>query len=292
MFDNMKELFSARDTLQKTRAEIADAEQQLQTLKEKLSDAKMELEAREETIAKRDDIIIAINHQVTAERQAILDNYIGKEQEAADQLAATEEKLKKAREHFEDCERQVYCMANLYKAMRGAIMQYSTTGMPDDLDVTPEEFEEIRLMEESVGLKMHSYKLEELRQMHEVNNEEIRKLLQRYERKLIVPTDRVVFQLVVLGMRAELQQIINDLEYGELSRAQVRLHLSAGKYLKIVSFAGLASADALTEFVSEYEILLKEILRIEHAYTERRTDFERHQKIFGKSEDTEPADAE
>lgn len=287
MFDNMKEMFSARENLRKTQAEIAEAEQRLKALQDKLANAEMELQAREETIAKRDDIIIAINHQVTAERQAIIDDFAEKEQQAQDELAAAQEELKEARDHFEDCERQVYCMANIYKAMRNAIMQYSATKIPDDLDVTPEEFEEIRLMQESVGLKMHSYKMEDLRQMHEANNEEIRKLLQRYEKKMEAPTDRVVFQLIVLGLRAELQQMVSDLEYGELSRAQVKLHLTVGKYLKIVSFAGLTSTEAITDFVSEYETLLKEILRLEDAYLERRTDFEKHQKIFGNKDDKE-----
>lgn len=287
MFDNMKEMFSARENLRKTQAEIAEAEQRLKALQDKLANAEMELQAREETIAKRDDIIIAINHQVTAERQAIIDDFAEKEQQAQDELVAAQEELKEAREHFEDCERQVYCMANIYKAMRNAIMQYSATKIPDDLDVTPEEFEEIRLMQESVGLKMHSYKMEDLRQMHEANNEEIRKLLQRYEKKMEAPTDRVVFQLIVLGLRAELQQMVSDLEYGELSRAQVKLHLTVGKYLKIVSFAGLTSTEAITDFVSEYETLLKEILRLEDAYLERRTDFEKHQKIFGNKDDKE-----
>lgn len=287
MFDNMKEMFSARENLRKTQAEIAEAEQRLKALQDKLANAEMELQAREETISKRDDIIIAINHQVTAERQAIIDDFAEKEQQAQDELAAAQEELEEARDHFEDCERQVYCMANIYKAMRNAIMQYSATKIPDDLDVTPEEFEEIRLMQESVGLKMHSYKMEDLRQMHEANNEEIRKLLQRYEKKMEAPTDRVVFQLIVLGLRAELQQMVSDLEYGELSRAQVKLHLTVGKYLKIVSFAGLTSTEAITDFVSEYETLLKEILRLEDAYLERRTDFEKHQKIFGNKDGKE-----
>ena len=136
-------------------------------------------------------------------------------------------------------------------------------------------------------LRQPSYKMEDLRQMHEANNEEIRKLLQRYEKKMEAPTDRVVFQLIVLGLRAELQQMVSDLEYGELSRAQVKLHLTVGKYLKIVSFAGLTSTEAITDFVSEYETLLKEILRLEDAYLERRTDFEKHQKIFGNKDGKE-----
>ena len=289
MFDSVKELLNAKESLQDTRAQIAEAEAQLEELRDQLREAQMELQAREDTIAKQDEIIIAIHEQTTAERQAILDDYSAREKKVSEKLEQAEQQLKKVKVYFEDCERQVYCMANLYKAMRAAVAQYSTTQFPADLDITPEEMEEIRLTEESVGLKMHSYKMEDLRKMHEANNTLIEQLLTRYENRLVVPADRVVFQLMTLGIRAELQQIISELEYGELSRAQVKLHLSVNKYLKIVSFAGLGALDDLTEYSSELEVLLKETLRLEHTYCERRTMDERRKKIFG---DPDGADAD
>lgn len=292
MFETMKELLGARESLKATNAKIADAEARLQQLEDKLNQAQEELNAREETIARKDDIIIAVHKQVTQEREAIVANYADREAQAAQRLDQTEKNLQKAKTYFEDCERQVYCMANLYKAMRAAITHYSTTAFPDDLDITPEEMEEIRLTEESVGLKMHSYKMEDLHKMHEANNKLLEQLLTRYETRLIVPADRVVFQLMTLGIRSELQQIINEMEYGELNRAQVKLHLAVGKYLKIISFAQLDAANELDAFASELEILLKEILRLEHAYCERRTDFERHQKLFGSDEEEEQSVSE
>ncbi|MGM9617959.1 hypothetical protein [Butyricicoccus sp.] len=292
MFESMKELFSAREALNSTQAQIAEAEERLQELQEKLEETETELAARDATIAKQDDIIIAIHKQTTAERQAIVDDFAEKEKQAARQLEQTEEKLKKAKTYFEDCERQVYCMANLYKAMRAAITRYSASAVPEDMDITPEELEELRLTEESVGLKMHSYKMEDLHKMHEANNKLLEQLLARYETRLIVPADRVVFQLMTLGLRAELQQIINEMTYGELNRAQVKLHLATNKYLKIVSFAKLGAIDELTAFASELETLLKETLRLEHAYLERRSDYERHKRIFGDPEEEEAADTE
>lgn len=292
MFERMKELFSAREALNSTQAQIAEAEERLQELQEKLEETETELAARDATIAKQDDIIIAIHKQTTAERQAIVDDFAEKEKQAARQLEQTEEKLKKAKTYFEDCERQVYCMANLYKAMRAAITRYSASAVPEDMDITPEELEELRLTEESVGLKMHSYKMEDLHKMHEANNKLLEQLLARYETRLIVPADRVVFQLMTLGLRAELQQIINEMTYGELNRAQVKLHLATNKYLKIVSFAKLGAIDELTAFASELETLLKETLRLEHAYLERRSDYERHKRIFGDPEEDEAAETE
>lgn len=291
MFESVKELLSARETLETVQEQIAESEAKLQELQEQLKDAEAELAARNDTIAKKDDIVIAIHKQTTEERQKIVDHYDKLEKAAHSKLDKTEDLLKKAETHFEDCERQVYCMANLYKAMRAAISRYSLSSVPEDIAITPEEMEELRLTEESVGLKMHSYKMEDLHKMHEANNTLLEQLLARYEMRLSMPTDRVVFQLMTLGLRAELQQIISELTYGELSRAQVRLHLAVNKYMKIVSFGKLPSTDELAAYASELEVLLKETLRLEHTYLERQLDYEKHKRIFGDPDETDAQNA-
>lgn len=285
MFESMKELLRARESLASTQAQIAEAEKQLQELQGHLQEAQIELKAREDTIAKQDDILAAVHRQTTAERQSIVEKYTTQEEQVSNKLAQTQAKLNKAKTHFEDCERQVYCMANLYKSMRAAIAKYSMTDVPEDLEITPEEMEEIRLTEESVGLKMHSYKMEDLRKMHEANNALIEQLLVRYETRIAVPVDRVLFQIMTLAIRSELQQIVNEMAYGELNRAQVKLHLAVGKYMKIVTFAGLNATQMLTYYSSELEVLLKETLRLEYEYYERRENYERHQQMFGDPEE-------
>jgi len=287
MFENVKELLSARETLETVNEQLAASEAKLQELQKQLKDAEEELAARNETIAKKDDIVIAIHKQTTDERQKVVDYYDGLEKEARSKLNKTQDLLKKAETHFEDCERQVYCMANLYKAMRAAIGRYSMSAVPENLDITPEELEELRLTEESVGLKMHSYKMEDLHKMHEANNALIEQLLARYEVRLSIPADRVVFQLMTLGLRAELQQIINELTYGELSRAQVRLHTAVNKYMKIVSFGKLPSTDELAAYASELEVFLKENLRLEYTYLERQSDYEKRKRLFGDPDKTD-----
>ena len=287
MFENVKELLSARETLETVNEQLAASEAKLQELQKQLKDAEEELAARNETIAKKEDIVIAIHKQTTDERQKVVDYYDGLEKEARSKLNKTQDLLKKAETHFEDCERQVYCMANLYKAMRAAIGRYSLSAVPENLEITPEELEELRLTEESVGLKMHSYKMEDLRKMHEANNALIEQLLARYEVRLSIPADRVVFQLMTLGLRAELQQIVNELTYGELSRAQVRLHTAVNKYMKIVSFGKLPSTDELAAYASELEVLLKETLRLEYTYLERQSDYEKRKRLFGDPDQTD-----
>ncbi len=292
MFENMKERVSARDKLNTINERITEAEAQLQELTAKLDEARVELEAREETISKKDDIIIAIHQQVTAERENILSQYAEQEEKAVEQLERTQSRLKHAKTHYEDCERQVYCMANLYKAMRASIKKYNASAVPSDLAMSEEELEELDLMEEAVGLKMHSYKIEELHKLHEVNNKLLEQLIVRYQNKMIVPADRVAFQLMSLAVRAELQQIIDEMDYGGLNRACVRLHLVIGKYLKVISASDMDKTNDFAAYAGELEVLLKETLRLEHEFYARKTDFVRHEQLFGDPEKNDDGDEE
>lgn len=100
MFESVKELLSARETLETVNEQIAESEARLQELQEQLKDAEAELAARNDTIAKKDDIVIAIHKQTTEERQKIVDHYDRLEKEAHNRLNQTEELLKKQRHIF------------------------------------------------------------------------------------------------------------------------------------------------------------------------------------------------
>ena len=94
MFESVKELLSARETLETVQEQIAESEAKLQELQEQLKDAEAELAARNDTIAKKDDIVIAIHKQTTEERQKIVDHYDKLEKAAHSKLDKTEDLLK------------------------------------------------------------------------------------------------------------------------------------------------------------------------------------------------------
>lgn len=279
MFDSIKELTNSKRALQAAKEELADVEKQLAEMEDQLQTLSAELAEKEETIASRDEIIHAIHEQVTNEREGILADYAEREAVAKQELEQVSDLLKQAEERYDDCERQVYCVANLYKSMRSGVARFTQSGNPNDLELTPEEMEEAAVLQQSVGLKLNSYQLEDLKKMQEANNTLIEQLLARYEARLIVPADRVVFQLMTLGIRAELQQILTEMEYGNINRAQISLHLAVKKYLNIVNFANLAATGVLEAYAAELEMLLKETIKIEHEFCLRRHSYYVRQEL-------------
>lgn len=279
MFDNIKDLTKSRRALDNVNAQLEETKRALEEAQEKLSQLNSEIAEKEETIERRDEIIHAIHRQVTKERESILEDYAEREATAKAELDQTTEQLNAAQTRYDECERQVYCIANLYKSMRSGVARYTQSGNPSDLELTAEQQEELQVMEQSVGMKLNSYQLNDLKTMQEANNKLIEQLLTRYESRLIVPADRVVFQLMTLGVRAELQQILAEMEYGDINRAQIRLHLSIQKYLKIISFANLAATGVLEAYASELELLLKETIKVEHEFCLRRHSYQARQEL-------------
>ncbi len=287
MFDSIKDLTKAKRALSDTNAQIAEAEQTLNEMRRKIAALDAELTEKEETISQRDEIIHAIHRQVTKERESVLEDFSEREAIAKQEFEAISDRLKEAETRYEDCERQVYCIANLYKSMRSGVARFTQSGNPADLELTTEEQQELTVLEKSVGLKLGSYQMNDLKTMQEANNKLIEQLLTRYESRLIVPADRVVFQLMTLGIRAELQQILAEMEYGDINRSQISLHLAVKKYLKIISFANLAATGVLESYASELEMLLKETIKLEHEFCLRRHSYHVRKEMGEEEAETE-----
>ncbi|MGN1013810.1 MAG: hypothetical protein ACI4PM_00475 [Butyricicoccus sp.] len=279
MFDSIKDLTNAKRALTETTTALEDTQRRLAEAKEQLAQMEQEIAEKDETIARRDDIIHAIHRQTTKERESILEDFADREAAAKEELDRITERLEEAQTRYDECERQVYCIANLYKSMRSGVARFTQSGNPAELELTAEEQEELNLMEQSVGLKLGSYQMQDLKTMQDANNKLIEQLLTRYESRLIVPADRVVFQLMTLGIRAELQQILAEMEYGDINRSQISLHLAVKKYLKIVSFANLAATGVLESYATELEMLLKETIKLEHEFCLRRHSYHVRQEM-------------
>lgn len=279
MFATFKELLNLKRSVANARTELESLQTKIEQRRRSLADAETELRQKEAIIAERGNTIERIMREVTEDREHLLQDYARKETAAQTRLDDLNGRLAQAETMMDDRERQVYCAAQLYQSLRAAAGKYLVTEEPDDIEIPPEELEELKKLQQSVHLKMLSYQMEDLKVMHEANNQLIEQLLQRYEGKFTKPNDRVVFQLMTLAMRAELQLLINDMEYAGLDKAQVSVHLTANKYLRIVSFANLDVSELLTTYMTELEYLLKETLRIEHHYHLRKHDYEVEQEF-------------
>lgn len=282
MFEVLKEFLNLKRSVSNAQAELESLQSKIEQREQTLTELQVELVQKENIIAERGNTIERIMREVTEDRERLLGEYAQKEQAAQTRLDDLTTRLNQATEMMGHCERQVYCVSSLYQSLRAAAGKYLETEDGNDIEISPEAVEQLKQLQKSVRVKMFSYEMEDLKVMHEANNRLIEQLLQRYEERFTRPNDRVVFQLMTLAMRSELQLLIHDMEYIGLDKAQVSIHLSANKYLRIVSFANLDISELLTTYMAELEYLLKETLRIEHHYYLRKQDHNEEDQQYSR----------
>lgn len=106
----------------------------------------------------------------------------------------------------------------------------------------------------------------ELRKAYKENEKQIDKLLSLYESRYTTKANKSIYSLMVIALRAELQNILYNLKYEKLDKSIEDLKLVTAKYLKIAGEGNQSIAGTLTKFIGEIEYLFINAIKIEYNY--------------------------
>lgn len=122
------------------------------------------------------------------------------------------------------------------------------------------------LLSPSVILQLHSMDVKELRKAYKENEKQVDKLLSLYESRYTTKANKSIYSLMVIALRAELQNILYNLKYEKLDKSIKDLKLVTAKYLKIAGEGNQSIAGTLTKFIGEIEYLFINSIKIEYNY--------------------------
>lgn len=134
------------------------------------------------------------------------------------------------------------------------------------LKIPEYELSEIEEYSPSVILKLHHMDSKELRKAYRENDKQIEKLLNQYASRYTTKANRTIYQLMVIALRAELQNILYNLKYDKLDDAIEKLKTVTQKYLVIASEGNQSIAGTLTKFIGQIEYLFINAIKIEYNY--------------------------
>lgn len=171
-------------------------------------------------------------------------------------------------------ERAVAFQANKVRQLQMLFksMQYSTQryfdydGFSREIlsDKLADEADEI--LETTVKLKLHSMDIRELRKLANQNKKAIHDLLVRYKSRYTTRTNATIYQLMVIALEAELQNVLYNLRYGKLEKSIEDIKAITAKYQKIASEGNQSIATTVARFIGEIEYLFIEAIKIEYEY--------------------------
>lgn len=222
-------------------------------VKEKIQN--MELE-----IAKKQKLAQA---QLDSTNQLIADNNstISRLRDEILSLTDSDDKLKK---QITSQTRRLQRSKELYKSVDYCIKNFlEDTGSSRLSEIQENEYDELA---PSVILKLHCMDIKDLRKAFKENDKLINQLLSSYASRYTTKANKTIYQLMVIALRAELQNILYDLKYEKLDKAVENVKNVTAKYLKIAGEGNQSISGTLTKFIGEIEYLFIDAIKIEYNY--------------------------
>lgn len=132
--------------------------------------------------------------------------------------------------------------------------------------ITPEQLADLEEISPSIMLKLHCMDVKDLRKAYRENDKQINSLLSKYEARYTTKANKAIYKLMVIALRAELQNILYNLKYEKLEKSIDDVKTVTQKYLKIAGDGNQSIAGTLTKFIGEIEYLFINAVKIEYNY--------------------------
>ncbi len=118
----------------------------------------------------------------------------------------------------------------------------------------------------TVILNLHSMDIKSLNKAFKENDKEIESVLSKYLTRYTSKSNKSIYQLMVIALRAELQNILIDLKFEKLDVAIEKIKNTTSKYLSIAESGNQNITVTLAKFIGQIEYLFINAAKIEYNY--------------------------
>lgn len=155
----------------------------------------------------------------------------------------------------------------LIKAIDYALTEYfNYSPSQTSFKITPEQVAELEEISPSIILKLHCMDMKDLRKAYRDNDKQINSVLDKYAARYTTKANQAIYKLMVIALRAELQNILYNLKYEKLDKSIEDVRIVTQKYLKIAGEGNQSIVVTLTKFIGEIEYLFINAVKIEYNY--------------------------
>ena len=228
------------DTYEQVQAKIAESEKQMQ---DKLEESEKLLENSNTEISDNNTTIAQLREEVS-KLQANLDKL-------DKQVSTQTKKLERSKALYNSVD---YCITNFLETD-------NVTSRLSSIDA-----ETYDIYAPSVILKLHCMDVKALRKAYKENDKAIDRVMTSYASRYTTKANQTIYHLMIIALRAELQNIMYELKYEKLDQAIEKVKTVTMKYLQIATDGNKSIAGTLTRFIGEIEYLFIDAVKIEYNY--------------------------
>ena len=191
------------------------------------------------------------------------------------ELQQQDDKLKKS---LATQQRKISRSKELYKSFAYAFDNFINLEIPyNSCILSTSDLEDAEEIAPSVILKLHCMDIKSLRKAYKDNEKLIDNLLKQYSARYTTKANKAIYNLMVIALRAELQNVLYALKYEKLDTAIEHVKDISAKYLKIAGEGNQTIAGTLTKFIGELEYLFINSVKIEYNYYVKREQAKQEQ---------------
>jgi len=269
MLKKLKALFQ----LDKT---IKEEEQKLASIRERLSN--------------EERLMQELMDKATADARELNEDMAKQTVELQEQLVEENEKLEAATKELEKQEKAIKRNEKKISAFKHDFqgIQHLIETFPDAVNYDAISAQ-LKQMEESVyqnalqpivSLDLKHKESKALRKMITQTNKEIKTLLDSYKERYNTKANQTIYSLMVIGLQAELQNILYSLSYSKLDESLERARELIVKYQVIASLGSASILPTVTKFLNELEPLFKQSVQVEYEYYVQKEREKEEQRLI------------
>lgn len=222
--------------------DTTEKHKELENLQTQIAELGKSLEAAQTEVVKAQERVVAANENADTE--------IAKKKEQLKKEAA---KVSKFRE--------------MYKSIKYAIDNFFLYDVsPQALKFNPDDMKQVDKLVPSVMLHLQNMNSKELRKTFTANDKQITKVMETYSSRYTTKTNKAIYSLMVIALRAELQNVLAELKYGKLDKSIEDVKNITAKYLTIAGEGNQTIVVTLTKFIGQLEYLFINAVKIEYNY--------------------------
>ena len=261
-----------QERIQKIQADISVNENSFNEMKDKRNELYKEIadQAKKDALSQISSQIDRKNNELqsvivqTEEKQKLFQNISEEYSQVQKAVLSNANKLRK--------------LQTLFKSMQYSTrIWYNPEAMLDMLDFNwANEVEE--LLSTTVTLKLHLMDIRELRKLYNQNKKVIQELLVEYKGRYTTKAYMTIYNLMVIALEAELQNVLYNMSYSKLDKAIKDIKTITAKYQKIAIYGNQNIALTVTRFIGAIEYLFIEAIKIEYEYYIQKERIKEEQK--------------
>lgn len=183
--------------------------------------------------------------------------------------------LSDKRTELDKCVSDVQKLRQLHQQYKAAVKGYEKN--PEN-GLAEVEVEDALLPVVTVDLNCMN--MRDLRSKYRQNQRKIQQVFKRYEGRYTTKANTAIYQLMVIAMEAELQNVLSTLSFGKVDDAVDHMKAITQRYYEVAVEGNQSIAPTMKSFIGEIEFLFIDTIKVEYEYYVKKEQAKEEQRAL------------